>query len=72
MSLTREEVASVLGPIDDTLAAEVLATGASLAELEQALAWLNADEAQVNEYRPMPTGRVAQLIDILSGPDDEQ
>ncbi|TAL76594.1 MAG: hypothetical protein EPN75_14125 [Beijerinckiaceae bacterium] len=72
MSLTREEVTSVLGPVDDALAAEVLATGASLAELSEAWAWLNADEAQLNAYRPMPTGRVAQLIDILSPPDEEQ
>ncbi len=72
MSLTREEVTSFLGPVDDALAAEVLATGASLAELSEAWAWLNADEAQLNAYRPMPTGRVAQLIDILSPPDEEQ
>lgn len=72
MVLTRDEVESVLGPVEDTLVAEVVATGASLAELEQAWAWLNSDEALVNDLQPMPTGRVAQLIDILSVPDDEQ
>lgn len=72
MTLTREDVTSVLGPVDDILKAELLATGASLAELEQAWAWINADEAVINEYRPLPTGRVAQLIEILSPPDDEQ
>jgi hypothetical protein len=72
MALTREQISSVLGPIDDVLAAEVLATSASLAELEAAFAWLNSDEALLNDHRPLPTGRVAQLIEILSGPDDEQ
>lgn len=72
MALTREDVTSVLGPVDETVAAEVMATGASLAELEEAWAWINADEALVNELRPLPSGRVAQLIDILSPPDDEQ
>lgn len=72
MALTREDVESVLGPIDDTLAADVIATDASLAELEQAWAWINADEALINEFQPMPTGRVAALIEILSPPDDEQ
>jgi hypothetical protein len=72
MTLTRDEVTSVLGPVDDTLAAELFATGASLTELEQAWAWLNSDEALINEYRPLPSGRVAQLIDILQAPDDEQ
>lgn len=72
MSLTREDVTSVLGPVDDALAVELVATGASLTELQEAWAWLNADEAQINAYRPLPTGRVAQLIDILSPPDEEQ
>ncbi|MGB8278849.1 MAG: hypothetical protein WCF20_13085 [Methylovirgula sp.] len=72
MALTHEDVTSVLGPVDETLAAELLATGASLMELEQAWAWLNSDEALINEYQPLPSGRVAQLIDILSPPDDEQ
>ncbi len=72
MALTREDVISVLGPVDETLAAELLASGASLIDLEQAWAWLNSDEALINEYKPLPSGRVAQLIDILSPPDDEQ
>jgi hypothetical protein len=72
MTLTRDDVISVLGPVDDTLAAELLATEASLMELEQAWAWLNADEAQIDAHAPLPTGRVAQLIDILSALDDEQ
>lgn len=72
MTLTRDEVTSVLGPVDDTLATELLATGASLTELEQAWAWLNSDESLINEYKPLPSGRVAQLIDILQAPDDEQ
>jgi hypothetical protein len=72
MALTREEVASVLGPVDDTLAAELMATDASLTELEKAWAWLNADEAMVNEFQPMPSGVVGLLIEILSEHDDEQ
>ena len=72
MTLTHEDMASVLGPVDDTLKAELMATGATLAELEQAWAWINSDEALINEYRPLPTGRVAQLIEILAPPDDEQ
>ena len=72
MTLTHEDMASVLGPVDDTLKAELMATGATLAELEQAWAWISSDEALINEYKPLPTGRVAQLIEILAPPDDEQ
>ncbi|MHB8885945.1 MAG: hypothetical protein ACYC5H_12880 [Methylovirgula sp.] len=72
MTLTLDDMASVLGPVDDTLKAELMATGATLAELEQAWAWINSDEALINAYKPLPTGRVAQLIEILAPPDDEQ
>jgi hypothetical protein len=72
MALTRGDVSSVLGPVDETLAAELVATGASLPELEQAWAWVNSDEALINDLKPMPSGRVARLIDILSPQDEEQ
>lgn len=72
MALTREEVTSVLGPVDEILAAELMATGASLTDLEHAWAWINADEALINEFQPMPSGVVGLLIEILSEHDDEQ
>ena len=37
--LTRERVVRVLGRIDDVKVAEIIASGASLKELEQAAAW---------------------------------
>ena len=71
MALTREEVVSVVGPVDETTIAEVVATQATLKELSEAWAWVNADEALINQGRPMPTGRAAALIEILSDDDDE-
>jgi hypothetical protein len=47
------------------LIAEVIATGASFDELREAWAWLNGDEALMNEGRPLPGTRVAALIDLL-------
>ena len=70
-ALTRDEVVSVLGPADEDLIEEVIAMGATLQELEQAWAWLNNDEALINEGRPLPSGRVAELVDLLSPEDDE-
>lgn len=49
--LTRKAIQSVLGPSDDTMVAEIATTGASLEELEQAWAWVNSDEALINEGR---------------------
>jgi hypothetical protein len=71
MALTREEVVSVVGPVDETTIAEVVATQATLKELSEAWAWVNADEALIDQGRPMPTGRAAALIEILSDDDDE-
>lgn len=63
--LTRDAIEHVLGPIDDVLAAELAATGANEGELCEAHAWITSDEALINSMRPFPTGRVAELIEIL-------
>ncbi|PRD41605.1 hypothetical protein C5748_21065 [Phyllobacterium phragmitis] len=71
MSITREEVISVLGPVDDTLVADIVTTGATLDELMQAWGWINNDEALVKEGIPPPSGRAAELVDLLSQDDEE-
>lgn len=71
MSLTRDEIVSLLGPVDDTTIAEVAETGATLQDLREALAWLHSDEALMGEGRPLPGTQVASLIDILAPEDDE-
>ena len=71
MTMASEDVVSVLGPVDETLIAEVIATGASFDELREAWAWLNGDEALMNEGRPLPGTRVAALIDLLEVDEDE-
>ncbi|KXF77008.1 hypothetical protein ATN84_13555 [Paramesorhizobium deserti] len=72
MSITREEVISVLGPVDDTLVADIVTTGATLEELVRAWGWINNDEALVKEGISPPTGRAAELIDLLSQDDEEE
>lgn len=72
MTLTREEVLSVLGPTDDITIADLMATGASFDELREAWAWLHNDEALMGEGRPLPGSRVAALIDILDQDDLEE
>lgn len=60
-----DDITSILGPIDEALAAQINRTGATPEELAQAWAWFNADEALVNEGRPLPSGRVAELVSLL-------
>jgi hypothetical protein len=71
MTMTSVDVVAILGPVDETLVAEILATGATQAELAEAFAWANSDEALMSERRPLPTGRIALLIDLLASDDDE-
>ncbi|RVC57049.1 hypothetical protein [Mesorhizobium sp.] len=71
MIMTREDVVSVLGPMDETLIADILSTGASFEDLREAWAWLNGDEALMGEGRPLPGTRVAELIDLLDADEDD-
>lgn len=72
MALTRDEVVSVLGPTDEVLIAQIVATGATLDELTQAWAWLGSDEALISEGRPLPAGRVSELIELLLPEEDDE
>ncbi|CDN57824.1 Hypothetical protein RG1141_PA09920 (plasmid) [Neorhizobium galegae bv. officinalis bv. officinalis str. HAMBI 1141] len=71
MDLSSENIIAVLGPVDETLVADILATGASVRDLAEAWAWVNADEALMNEGRKLPTGKVAELVDLLEIDDEE-
>ena len=55
MGMTHRDVTSILGPVDEAIAAEVLAIGATREELAQAWAWVNSDEAMIGEGRHLLT-----------------
>ena len=69
--MTHDEILSVLGPVDDELVAELMATGASGEELREAWNWLHSDDALMGQGRPLPGSRVAELIDLLEADDEE-
>lgn len=64
-SLTREEILEALGPVEDIVVSDILATGASGEEFLQARSWLANDEAPINAGEPLASGRVARLMEIL-------
>jgi hypothetical protein len=70
-NMTREDVRAVLGPVDDGLVVEILGTGASREELAEAYAWITDDEAPMNAGRPLASGRVSRLIDLLETAEEE-
>jgi hypothetical protein len=72
MGLTRDDVLSVIGPADEILVTDIIATEATTEELAQAWAWVNNDEALINEGRPLPSGRIAELVELLTPQDEEE
>jgi hypothetical protein len=62
----------MLGPVDDVTVAEIIATGATAEELAEAKAWLTNDDALMNVGKPLPAGRVAGLIEILTAIEEEE
>ena len=74
--LTRDDVIKAIGEADDVAIAEIIGTGATAEELAEAQAWLANDEALINAGRPLPSGRVGELVEILEeleaeGEDEE-
>lgn len=70
MPITRDEVISVLGPTDEVLVAELVASDASIEELRETWEWLNNEEALIGAGRPLPGPMVSRLIDILDDDDE--
>lgn len=60
--MSPDEIAAIHGPVDPVLIAEIAKTGATQEELAQAWIWINADEALINEGRPLPSGRTHCMI----------
>lgn len=62
--LTRDQVVSAVHPVDDATVAEIIATGASEADLATACAFV-AREFRAHEGREVPVGTIGQVISIL-------
>jgi uncharacterized protein (DUF433 family) len=71
-TLTRKDVIAMLGELDDDVIAEIIASGATLEELAEAHAWLTNDEPLMNAGRPLPSGRVARVVDIIAAISEEE
>jgi hypothetical protein len=71
--VTRDDIAKVVSRADDVTIAKIIGTGATVDELAEAEAWIANDEPLLNAGRPLATGRVRELLDILAelDPDEE-
>ncbi len=64
--VSRDDVAKAVGPVDEVTIAEIIGSGATTDELAEAQAWIINDEPLINAGKPLATGRVRELIDILA------
>ena len=64
--ITRDDAIKAIGTVDDVLIAQIIGTGATADELAEAQAWFANDEALMNTGKPLPAGRVGELVEILS------
>ncbi len=66
-TMTHEQVVHIIGPAaGESVILEIVGTGATVNDLEEAVSWLYADDAMTEEHRHQPRGVVGELIEILS------
>ncbi len=64
--ITRDDAIKAVGGADDVAIAQIIGTGATVDELAEAQAWLTNDEPLMNAGRQLPSGRVGELVEILT------
>lgn len=69
--MNASDIVAVRGPVDESIIADILMTGATSEELAQAWARRQVDEGLINEGRQHPSARVAELVALLEELDDD-
>jgi hypothetical protein len=64
--ITRDDAIKAVRGADDVAIAQIIGTGATVEELAEAQAWMENDEPLMNAGRPLPSGRVGELVEILT------
>lgn len=64
-NISRDDVIAIFGPLDDAVAAEIIATGATPEELELARAWVARDAAGTKAQGQLPSGPVGKVIHLV-------
>lgn len=64
-SVTATEVVQIVGPIDDHIIADIIATKATAAEVAEAYTWLSTRDYFLRAVHELAHGRVARVYNIL-------
>lgn len=74
--ISQADVRRLLGPIDDHKVAEILETGASIADLERAAAYLALETDVMGELEKPLSGRAGLIYELVrrdeAEPDEER
>jgi hypothetical protein len=68
--ISREDVLHVCGDLTDWKVLAILRTGATIGDLEAAVAWLAGEDDVMGEERRALTGPSAQIYDILAADEE--
>ena len=71
MPMTHEEVRRIVSGLSDQAVAQIIATGATAAQLLEAFTWLREDDMLGEELERRPSGVVGTLCDILAAEEEE-
>ena len=63
--LTHDDVAALVGDLGDSRIAEILATGATARDLNEAIAWAEEESDVMGKLGKRLGGRAARIYDIL-------
>jgi hypothetical protein len=60
-----DDIHAVVGKVNDIVAAEIIGTGITRAQLEEAVAWVKSDVPGAANRRELPASNLGQVIAIL-------
>ncbi len=70
VGLSHDQIVALTGPIEDAKIAAIEGCGATLEELEEAVAWARGQDDVMGKSELPFTARVAELYDILTIGED--
>ncbi len=69
--VTRDQVIEICGRLDDMKIAAIIATGATSAELMEAVAWLGSDDYLAGDLGRSMSGRIARLVELVRADESD-
>ena len=69
---THDDLQHIIGELDDDVAAEILALGPTVAEVEEAFMWAMGKGDVVSRAGHPLAGRTAAIVEILSAEEPEE